>query len=371
MSSITIREAVREGALLLKQGTVAFATPALDSELLMAHTLCITRSDVIVKGGKTIDADSLSAFYRLIQCRQRGTPIAYITGIKEFYGLDFAVSPAVLIPKPDTERLVELAIEAIRKRQSPPPPSAYKTLPTAMYLPHSLSVAKPAKRQGTVAVADICCGSGCIGIAVAHECSGCIASMSFTDISQEALDVCRKNAVRLLRQDTYDDGEKGGCDIRGGNIVDMGRGRGGNGGSGGNEHRDIENKKRGEEVPLCQFLCGDLLSVFPYDKKFDIILSNPPYISSRETDILLSDGRGEPRIALDGDGDKSQDGLYVTRRLVMQAARHLFHGGVLMVESSEEGTPQTAKMMREAGLEDVAEYTDLSGSPRVAAGVKA
>lgn len=273
-------------------------TPALDSELLMAHTLHCTRGEVIAHGTDEADDEEVKTFFHCIERRQRGTPIAYITGHKEFYGLDFIVSPDVLIPKSDTETLVERAIQYITQRKS--------------------------QSNKTLRLADICCGSGCVGISIAHECALC--DVVFTDISQKALDTARLNAKRLLQGEGHS--------------------------------------------PRVEFLCGGLLDVFATGRQFDIIASNPPYVTRDETDVLLSHGRGEPHLALDGDDEDSTDGLAITRRLVVQAAEHLASGGALAVESSEEGVHKTALMMREAGLEEVEEIEDLSHLPRVAFGIK-
>lgn len=267
----------------------ASSTAALDAELLMAHALNTSRGGVIAHGNDAVTEDNLRTFFHYIHQRERGTPVAYITGVKEFYGLEFTVTPDVLIPKPDTELLVELSLNFLSA------------------LPSSLSPA----------IADICCGSGCIGISIAHTLSH--YSLSFTDISAAALEVCKANAKRLLK------GTEG----------------------------------------AAEFLSGGLLDVFSAERKFSLIVSNPPYVPSDVTDTLLLDGRGEPRLALDG----GEDGLEITRQLVKAAVPHLERGGCLIIESSEEGTAQVAKMMKEAGLQDVTEHKDLSGQMRAAAGM--
>lgn len=305
-------------------GCPLFATPALDAELLMAYTLHTTRDAVIARGNDEVDECKAKVFFRYIQQRQRGTPVAYITGIKEFYGLEYTVTPDVLIPKSDTELLVELSC---------------RFLSTASC---SLS---PAPYPLSANIADICCGTGCVGISIAHECKELISSISFTDISPAALDVCKMNARRLLPE--YD--------------------------------RALQDGKARQSISA-EFLCGDLMSVFRGDRKFTLIVSNPPYVPSSVADALLKDGRGEPRIALDGDDDGPRvrrcrrrvsrgDGLAITKRLIKMAVPHMAHGGCLIIESSEEGVAKVATMMREAGLLDVTEHNDLSGRPRAAMGI--
>lgn len=368
---MTIREAIKQGAAMLRdnfpacppsshacpsfdeseKGTPAICraspTPALDAEVLMAHTLQSARAALIAHGNDEASGASLSAFFRCIKRRQSGTPVAYITGVKEFFGLDFCVSPDVLIPKSDTELLTELAICYVKNRCKG---SYCRSLPAAK--------GQVQNTASALCIADICTGSGCAGIALLYECGGCIASASFTDISFKALSIAKLNAARLL-------------------------------------HGAFQT----------EFLSGDLLDVFPAERKFDLIISNPPYIPSGEVDLLLLDGRGEPRLALDGDaggslddynpqsnsesggkfaGDSESagidgkgqsgqegkcDGLKITRRLVNEAAKHLRRGGALIIESSEEGTKETAAMMAGAGLIKIKTHKDLAGQLRAAEGI--
>ena len=135
----------------------------LEAELLLAHMLKVERSWLYAHGEELLAEDQCSTFESLVARRMAGEPIAYLTGSREFYGRDFIVSPAVLIPRPETELLVELALERLS-------PNAADIL-------------------------DVGTGSGCIALTLAAERPGW--QVTATDISQAALEVCRINAERL------------------------------------------------------------------------------------------------------------------------------------------------------------------------------
>ena len=209
-------------------------------------------------------------------------PLAYLRGTQEFFGLTFLVGPEVLIPRPETEMLVEFALEK-------------------MWI-------------GTLA--DVGTGSGCIVTAVlvnAEQARG----IGF-DLSVAALDAARQNTVR--------------------NGV-------------------------AERTRLVQ---GDLLTGAKA-QKFDVIVSNPPYIPSAEVAELAPEVRdSEPRLALDG----GADGLTYYRRLALQALRALRPGGWLAVEVGRGQAPDVAALWQKAGWQEVAARCDLAGIERVVCGRK-
>lgn len=252
-----------------------------------------------------------SLFTASLKQRQTGLPVAYITGSKEFYGIDFIVTPDVLIPKPDTELLVEHALAAVRSRISGHTP------------------------QKPLHIIDVCTGSGCIALSVFHELDRHIQdqiSLVLTDISPAALSIAQQNAAHLLQP---------------------------------------------EQIQQLCFLQGDLLDAVvqgtskPSEIKFDIILSNPPYIPAAEVTELLKDGRNEPRLALDGDaGSPSNDGLAILRRLIPQAYGHLAASGLFLVETGEYNAMQTAELMKHTGFSSVETFCDLSGQLRLTQGIR-
>lgn len=160
------RDAVR--ALAGADGGRPSPTPALDADVLIADALGRERSWVLAHRTDEVGAEPAEEIARRIARRLTGLPVAYITGRKEFFGNDFLVTPAVLIPKPDTELLVELA-----------------------------AAAAEASASERAAICDMCAGSGCVGISVARAVRRPL-SLTLADLSAEALDVARENARRLL-----------------------------------------------------------------------------------------------------------------------------------------------------------------------------
>jgi release factor glutamine methyltransferase len=168
---MTIREALRKGAARLRSAGVE--SPGLDAALLLAFILKTTREKLILQDGAPLDDDGAADFRRLLDRRVEGECAACILGFKEFRGLDFAVSPDVLIPRPDTETLVEAALAALPRPEQAGCPSP--------------------------ALLDLCTGSGAVAIALKHALP--FLEVYATDISSRALAVARKNAERLLHND--------------------------------------------------------------------------------------------------------------------------------------------------------------------------
>lgn len=159
--TVSIERAIQEGAALLREGAVDEARREAGS--LMAHVLDRDRGFVIAHAGDSLPDAQYQNFRRLITRRTRGEPLQYITGHREFFKLDFEVSPAVLIPRPETEVIVETALELCKDDPAP-------------------------------VIADIGTGSGCIAISVLHELPAAVAVA--TDISLAALRVAQRNAKR-------------------------------------------------------------------------------------------------------------------------------------------------------------------------------
>ena len=165
---MTLAEAVRHAAARLEERNAPEQNPALDAEVLARHVLGWGRAQWIAGNRDDAPATFISRFDELIDRRLAGEPVAYLTGTREFWGLDFDVTPAVLIPRPETEFLVERALAEIDRLRG--------------------SAARP------LTVADVGTGSGCVSIALAHERPA--LHVIATDISERALDVARRNAAR-------------------------------------------------------------------------------------------------------------------------------------------------------------------------------
>ena len=147
-------------------------TPALDVDVLLQFFLNLDKTRLLMRRDKTIPDDILLKLNSAVEQRKNGLPVAYITGHKEFFGLDFTVSPAVLIPKPDTELLVELALNSIEST--------------------------PALKK--IRVLDMCTGSGCVGISLFKSLPpGAQIKLTLADISSDALKIAEINAERLLK----------------------------------------------------------------------------------------------------------------------------------------------------------------------------
>ncbi len=290
-------------------GRLTFSSPSLDCDCLLSFILDKDRSFLLAHNQDFLDSDDESAFFELLEHRMKGRPIAYLVGKKEFYGFDFAVTDDVLIPKADTEILVETAVKLVEQNYS------------------SVSA--------SFSFADICTGSGCIAISILKTLfqrehnfieAGKLRCHC-TDISKGALGVAKNNAQSLLSF---------------------------------------------EEQGSIHFFEGDLLKPLQNFEKYDLIVSNPPYVPSCIVDELLQDGRGEPRIALDGDVDDeaSCNGLSIIERLIPQVWNTLKAGGWFLIETGEYNAEETLKIMKNIGFEDCKTYNDLSGQPRVSYGRK-
>ena len=302
-------------------------TAPLDADVLLSHTIKRSKSFLLAHRNDDLTDVQYGAFMSAIEKRKTGLAVAYITGHKEFYKLDFIVTQDVLVPKPDTETLVEKAVESIKeivRNKTSNDPEAVRTAEAAKKNIEG-------RTDHTLRIADICTGSGCVGIAAARELNECgiFCDLTLTDISPRALEIAKQNAERLLTKGQFE---------------------------------------------RTAFVSGDLLAALSSFSLFDAILANPPYVPSDEVTELLKDGRGDPALALDGDADsalgmrESSDGLAITRRLVVQAYEHLTQGGVFFLESGEYNAQGAARLMKKAGFIRVETHCDLSGRPRVTTG---
>jgi release factor glutamine methyltransferase len=252
----------------------------LDAELLATRAFSRSRVELYTHYDQPLDEPELAGYRALVQRRLAGESVAYILGHKEFWSIDFEVDARVLVPRPDTETLVEQALEILAKLD------------------------RPAR------IADIGTGSGAIAIALKKERPG--DEVFAVDASPDALAVARANAARL-------------------NL-------------------------------LVAFLQGDLVS--PLEGRFDLIVSNPPYIPSKEIDTLAAEVRNEPRMALDG----GADGLDLVRRLVASAVALLADDGWLAMEIGAGQAESAMNVLRDAGYRDVGSRRDLGSIERVVFG---
>lgn len=325
------------------------ASPRLDAEILLAHCLGKSRVGLYVSFEQPLQEQELAAFRELIRRRLGGEPIAYLTGQREFFSLALHVSPSVLVPRPETELLVEEALRLLDGRDSrmhslsDEPAVQYLQMAavpgvavTIEYDPldeqtidkvetanedavsiggHAASASADALLPGpslVKTVVDIGTGSGAIAIAIKHERPS--VRVFAVDRSAAALDVAKQNAAA----------------------------------------HNLE----------ISFFEGDLLNGLPDAERVDLVLANLPYIPSDEIAKLDKDVQCEPRQALDG----GPDGLDVIRRLCEMAPARLRSGGSILLEVGQGQAPVVETLLRSCGFGNVRSLRDLAGIDRVVAG---
>jgi release factor glutamine methyltransferase len=301
-----VRTALKTGIAKLREAGVPSFT--LSAELLLLHVATRDRTWLYSHPEENLPQEITDRFFALIGRRAAGEPTQYLTGKQEFWGLEFEVTTDVLIPRPETEHVIEVALDRLALRE--------------------LRAGRPQKTIGQgLCIADIGTGSGCIAIALAKELPN--AEFVATDISRAALEVARRNAVR------HGVGER----IR---FV----------------HSDLLERS-GEERMTSGEATAPLL--------FDLIASNPPYIGRREAATLAREVRAhEPEIALFGGGE----GYELYGGLISQAASNLKPGGLLVLELGHDSLLAVEPLLDAANWTRVGVTNDLAGIPRVIAAEK-
>jgi release factor glutamine methyltransferase len=250
--------------------------PRLTAELLLAHALGCDRVRLYLDFDKPLGDPELARYRDLVRRRADGEPTAWLTGAREFAGRRFAVDARVLVPRPETEHVLEAALAALP--------------------------------EGGAAL-DLGTGSGILAISLALGRPG--ARVTAVDVSPDALAVARANAAALSAEVT--------------------------------------------------FLQGDLFVPLPAGARFDVVVSNPPYVPTGELAGLSREVQREPRLALDG----GPDGLAVLRRLVAAAPAFLRPGGALVLEMHESHEGSLPALCLAAGFASAEARRDLAGLPRL------
>lgn len=260
--------------------------PRLEADLMLAKVLDMPRVKLYAEWDRPLNSTELQDYREIILKRVQGWPLAYLTEKKGFLGWDFGITPAVLIPRPETELLVEMAVDLIKSKTE-------------------------------IRGIDVGTGSGIIAIAMAKLLPQ--STWLAIDISKDALQIASTNA----------------------------------------SHLGVSSQ--------IEFTEGDLLTpLLNTTPKFDLIISNPPYIPSAEIDGLQKEVRKEPVLALDG----GRDGLEIYRRLLPQAVSLLSDDGFIALEHGYQQRDPLEKIMSGLGL-CVKSFTDLAGLDRVLVGAKA
>ena len=283
-----LKDALRAGINELKSANVE--TPVVDAGVILCHVLNCDKVFLYTHEDLVLQNETYEAFFDKIRKRAEGTPVQYIMGYQEFMSLNFIVDESVLIPRADTEILVETAIEQASQLKTP---------------------------SGELKILDIGTGSGCIAISLSYYLKNC--STIGVDISKKALKIARLNAEKI-------------------GVT--------------------------ENTTFIQSNLFDNLELSGNDGRFDLIVSNPPYI---ETDVIKTLQREvrdyEPISALDG----GIDGLGFYRDIVDKAPNYLNRNGLLMFEVGYNQWEQVAGIM-EKSFCDILAIKDISGINRVVKG---
>lgn len=293
----TVRDALVEAARMLS----TLETPFLDAALLLAHTLGISKEKLLASYPEELPLSAQNEFRACLKKRLSGYPISYIRHKKEFLGLPFYVDERVLVPRPETETLVELVLEHT------------DTLMAAGKASFSVGNPSGPEEQTSLKVLDLGTGSGCIAISLKYLRP--LLDVTAADKSSAALKVCGINARHLLS----------------------------------------------DPLPMLQ---TDLFE--QVRGKYDVIVSNPPYLSEKEVAEMESNHWPEPRMALAG-GD---DGLDIIRILIDRAFDHIEDGGSLFMEAHIYQIESIKILLTGRGFSNVRAYQDLTGRNRVISGKK-
>ena len=278
---MTYRECYEKGSRILNEAGIEEST--LDARLLLEAVCGTNRNDLLVHGEQPVEPEAEEKYFGWIGKRAGRIPLQQLTGEQDFMGLTFTVNENVLIPRQDTEILVEEVLKEL---------------------------------HDGMRILDMCTGSGCILLSLLHYSNDCEGLG--VDLSAEALEVAGRNVLKVLTP---------------------------------------------EKAEHAHFLQSDLFE--KVEGKFEIIVSNPPYIASAEVEKLMPEVRDhEPRMALDG----TEDGLHFYRRIIEEAGKHLVSSGMLFLEIGYDQGQAVSELMRTEGYCEVQVVQDYAGLDRVVYG---
>src|SRR5579859_838999 len=297
-----IRTAFKLGIAQLRAANVSSYT--LAAELLLLHATGRSRTSLYSHPEDQLTESESKNYFSLIERRASGVPVQHLTGKQEFWGLEFEVTPHVLIPRPETEHVIEVALDRLALRD--------------------LRITKTQNMSGEgLFIADIGTGSGCIAIALAKELPA--AQIYALDISPAALAIAQRNASKLGSSDRI---------------------------------TFLESNLLSAVSKLSP------LATRHSPLLFDLIVSNPPYIGHHEAPTLAREVREhEPAIALFG----SEEGYELYADLIAQSAAHLRPSGILVLELGHDSLPAVQPLFDTQGWTNVGVTNDLAGIARVIA----
>lgn len=324
---MTTQQAYQYGVRELENAGVEEAK--LDAWYLLEYVTKVSRAEYFANPQKNLEQEQELQYFLYIEKRAQRIPLQHITGEQAFMGLSFLVNEAVLIPRQDTEILVEHALDLLQARQicgdgktetaeeTSEGGESETTGETSGGGETETAKGKDGNAQN-IRILDMCTGSGCILLSILHymkeESPQLVIEGTGADISCEALQVAQENGERLGIQATWQS--------------------------------------------------GDLFSRI--EGQYQMIVANPPYIRTSSLKELQEEVRyHDPRIALDG----HEDGLYFYRRIVTECKEHLEEGGHLLMEIGYDQAEEVCALMRAAGFSQVEVKKDLAGLDRVVIGV--
>lgn len=288
---MTYQEAYRLGKETLLSAGIVEA--GLEARLLLEFVCGTSHSDLLAHGERILEDGRESVYQEMIKQRASRIPLQHLTGVQEFMGFEFYVNDQVLIPRQDTEILVEEALRSL---------------------------------HDGMRILDLCTGSGCILISLLAYSNGCEGVGA--DLSQEALAVAARNTKKLL-------GER------------------------------LPDEADGDSSSRIRFVRSDLFEQI--SGKFDIIVSNPPYVRSGVIETLMPEVREhEPGMALDG----GADGLAFYRRIAAESGAYLYGGGMLFLEIGCDQGEAVSALLEQNGFLEVRVVRDYAGLDRVVYGTR-
>jgi release factor glutamine methyltransferase len=315
-----IRAALKQGIAQLREAHVASFT--LAAELLLLHVLGRDRTWIYSHPEEQVSPADADRYFALLARRAAGEPTQHLTGKQEFWGLEFEVTLDVLIPRPETEHLIEVALDRLAVRE--------------------IRTGRKQTLTGEgLQIADIGTGSGCIAITLAEELPS--ATIYATDISPAALAVAQRNAARHSVADRIHFIES--------NLLEKVSTVG--------ARYIMPLRSHGANPEVHESSVTSHQSPF-----FDLIVSNPPYVGRREKETLEREVRDhEPELALYG----GEEGYEFYADLITQSAAHLKPGALLVLELGHNSLPAVQPLLESPTWTNVGVTNDLAGIPRVIA----
>jgi len=310
-----VEACLASGTLLLEAAGIE--TARLDAECLAAHALGWPRWQVILTPRRRLTPEEFGRYLGLLGRRERREPLAYVLGMREFWSLNLAVSPGVLVPRPETETLVEATLAVWREMTAGAGHEPRATSHEPRAASRELRAESRGPRGERPTIVELCTGSGAVAIALATEIP--TARILATDVSWRALRVARANAL---------------AHAVAGRVA---------------------------------FLRGNLWQAVNGQApagSVDLVVANPPYVPTRDVARLMPEIQWEPRLALDG----GADGLRVQRDIIATSPERIRPGGFLLLEIGADQAEAILALLGKMGRFETGRiFRDLAGRPRVIA----